>query len=96
MRGDPAQGPCSSGELGCGQHGAGYPKSAKGLYFGATATLLAWLIVLPLAGAGLFGLHLSAVQPLVSLLQHLAYGLVLAVTYDRLANHGPAAPAGPR
>jgi uncharacterized membrane protein YagU involved in acid resistance len=57
----------------------------KGLYFGATVTLLVWLIVLPLAGAGLFGAQLSILQPFVTLLQHLVYGLVLAVVYHRLA-----------
>lgn len=57
----------------------------KGLYFGFVAALLAWLIVLPLAGAGLFGLQLSAVQPIVALAQHLIYGVVLGLVYDRLA-----------
>ncbi len=59
----------------------------KGLYFGFTTTLLVWLIVLPLAGAGLFGIQLSAVQPFVALLQHLVYGVVLGVVYASLA-HG--------
>jgi uncharacterized membrane protein YagU involved in acid resistance len=57
----------------------------KGLYFGFTVTLLVWLIVMPLAGAGMFGMQLSAEQPFVSLLQHLVYGVVLAVAYHRLA-----------
>jgi len=57
----------------------------KGLYFGVMATLLVWLMVLPLAGAGMFGLQLSAVQPFVSLAEHLLYGVVLAIVYDRLA-----------
>lgn len=60
----------------------------KGLYFGFTTGLLAWLIALPLAGAGLFGMRLSAAQPLVTLVQHLVYGLVLAVTYDLLRHSG--------
>lgn len=57
----------------------------KGLYFGFTVTLLVWLIVLPVAGAGLFGMQPSMIQPFVTLLQHLVYGVVLAVVYHRLA-----------
>ena len=56
----------------------------KGAFFGAIAALLAWLIVLPLAGAGLFGLQLSAVQSLVSLGLHLVYGIVLGLAYAAL------------
>ncbi len=59
----------------------------KGLSFGAIAALLAWLIVVPLAGAGRFGLQLSAVQPLVSLVLHLVYGIVLGVVYAALKRH---------
>ncbi len=58
---------------------------SKGLYFGFIATLLVWIIVLPLAGAGLFGMQLSMLQPFVSLVQHLIYGIVLAMVYERLA-----------
>ena len=57
----------------------------KGLYFGITTTLLVWLIALPLTGAGLFGLHLSTLQPFVTLVQQLVYGVVLALVYGRLA-----------
>ena len=57
----------------------------KGISFGAIATLMVWIIVLPLAGAGLFGLQLSAVQPLVSLALHLVYGVVLGIAYAALS-----------
>ena len=56
----------------------------KGLYFGAITTLFVWFMVLPMAGAGMFGLRLSAAQPFVSLAQHLLYGVVLAVVFHRL------------
>lgn len=58
----------------------------KGLAFGVIATLLVSLMVMPLAGAGYFGMRLSIVQPLVSLLQHLVYGVVLAKVYARLSD----------
>jgi len=56
----------------------------KGLYFGLMVTLLVWFSVLPLAGAGAFGAHLSWIQPFVSLAQHLIYGIALALAFDRL------------
>ena len=58
----------------------------KGLYFGLVVAVLVWLAMLPLVGAGLFGTRLSPLQPFVSLAQHLLYGVVLAVTYDRLSS----------
>lgn len=57
---------------------------ARGLSFGAIATLLVWLMVLPLAGAGYFGMHLSAIQPVVTLFEHLVYGVILGEAYGRL------------
>lgn len=56
----------------------------KGLAFGVIAALLVWLMVMPLAGAGYFGLHLSPVQPLITLMEHLVYGVVLGAVYGRL------------
>jgi hypothetical protein len=61
----------------------------KGLYFGFVVTLLVWFAVLPLVGAGMFGLHLSMIQPLVSMAQSLLFGVVLALTYDRLTPDRP-------
>ena len=63
----------------------------NGIYFGAIAAILPWLIVLPLAGAGLFGMQLSAVQALVSLALHLVYGVVLGVSYGALSRRWGAA-----
>ena len=57
---------------------------ARGLSFGAIATLLVWLMVLPLAGAGYFGMRLSAIQPVVTLFEHLVYGVILGEAYGRL------------
>ncbi len=57
----------------------------KGLYFGLMVTLLVWFAVLPLAGAGAFGTQLSWVQPIVSLVQQVIYGVTLALTFGRLS-----------
>ncbi len=56
----------------------------KGFAFGVIAALLVWLMVMPLAGAGYFGLHLNPMQPLVTLVEHLVYGVVLGAVYGRL------------
>lgn len=56
----------------------------KGLAFGVIAALLVWLMVMPLAGAGYFGLHLSPLQPITTLIEHLLYGAVLGTVYGRL------------
>jgi hypothetical protein len=63
----------------------------KGMAFGFGASLLIFLLVMPLAGAGYFGMHLSAVQPVVTMIEHLVYGAVLGITYTRLESLFPAA-----
>ena len=56
----------------------------KGLYFGLMVTLLVWFAVLPLAGAGAFETQFELAPLLVSLVQHVIYGVALAMVYDRL------------
>ena len=41
-------------------------------------------VVMPLAGAGYFGMDLSPLQPVVTLLLHLIYGAVLGAMFERL------------
>lgn len=57
----------------------------KGMSFGVGATLFVMLMVMPLAGAGYFGMHLDLTQPLVTLAEHLIYGLILGVVYAGLS-----------
>ena len=54
---------------------------AKGLLYGFTIWLAMMLIMMPVAGAGIFALHRSAVVPAVDLVLTLIYGLLLAVIY---------------
>ena len=42
-------------------------------------------MIVPLAGAGYFGMDLSPLQPLITLLLHLAYGAVLGAVFERFA-----------
>ena len=57
----------------------------KGVSFGFGASLLIMLMIVPLAGAGYFGMDLSPLQPLITLLLHLVYGAVLGAVFERFA-----------
>jgi uncharacterized membrane protein YagU involved in acid resistance len=61
----------------------------KGAVFGVIAGLLVLLMVMPLAGAGYFGMQLSWLDPLVSMVYHVIYGVVLGVVYGLLAKRWP-------
>lgn len=57
---------------------------AKGLVFSVLAWLLMMLIPLPMAGAGLFGLHMGLMAPVMTLVLHLIWGAVLGGTFQAL------------
>lgn len=52
----------------------------------------AWFLMMvgpmPMAGAGLFGLHLGMMAAVATLMLHLVWGIVLGLTYSRL-EHQP-------
>jgi hypothetical protein len=56
----------------------------KGLIFGTAAWVLMMIVVMPMAGAGLFGLYLGLGTPIATLVLHWAYGAVLGGVYGRL------------
>jgi len=53
----------------------------KGVIFGVGAWLLMMLAVMPMAGAGVFGMNLGMVAPVMTLMLHLIYGTVLGGVY---------------
>ena len=57
----------------------------KGVVFGVAAWLAMMLFVLPMAGAGLFGLALGMMAPVMTLVLHIIFGLVLGATFQILA-----------
>lgn len=57
---------------------------AKGLVFSMFAWLLMMIIVMPMAGAGLFGMHLGLMAPVMTLVLHLIWGAVLGAVYGAL------------
>ena len=69
------------------------------LRHGVLIAFVGWLammiMLMPLAGAGLFGMTLGMMAPMMTLVLHLIFGAVLGWTYGRLAPSVPAA-AGAR
>ena len=63
------------------------PQWLRGAWFALVPLAVSWLVILPLAGAGLFGLGLGAgpIPALGEAARHLAFGLTLGVTYAALA-----------
>jgi len=57
----------------------------KGIAFGVIAGMLTMLMVMPLAGAGYFGMDLTLLDPVISLVYHLVYGVTLGGVYALLA-----------
>jgi len=56
----------------------------KGILFGLIAWLIAMIALMPLAGGGLFGLKLSLVTPILTLIAHVVYGAMLGWVYGLL------------
>lgn len=55
----------------------------KGLLFGIAAWLLMMIMVMPMAGAGFFGLNLGPMAPIMTLMLHAIFGAVLGAVYGR-------------
>ena len=55
--------------------------SVKGIVFGVGAWLLMMIVVMPMAGAGLFGMNLGIMAPIMTFILHVIYGAVLGAVY---------------
>jgi len=60
----------------------------KGVLFGVGAWLAMMLAVMPMAGAGFFGMNLGMVAPVMTLVLHVIYGAVLGGVYAALQSRG--------
>lgn len=58
----------------------------KGLVFGIAAWLAMMLLVMPMAGAGLFGASFGMMGAVMPLVLHIIFGVVLGGTYGALAS----------
>jgi len=61
--------------------------TAKAVMFSVAAWLLMQLVILPLAGAGVFGARYGIMAPVLTLALHVIYGAVLGAVYARLGGH---------
>lgn len=55
----------------------------KGMQFGAAAWLMMMVAVMPMVGAGVFGLTLGLMAPVMTLMLHLIFGAILGAVYGR-------------
>lgn len=53
----------------------------KGICFGGGAWLLMMIVMMPMAGAGFFGMKLGMMAPVMTLVLHVTYGVVLGGVY---------------
>jgi len=58
---------------------------AKGMLFGAGAWLVMMVMVMPMAGAGLFGMKLGLMAPMMTLALHLIFGAVMGLVFGNQA-----------
>ena len=63
----------------------------RGMSFGIAAWLLMMLMVMPMAGAGLFGLNMGMMAPVMTLMLHAIYGAVLGFVFSKLGSDKVAA-----
>lgn len=56
----------------------------KGISFGVAAWILMMVGVMPMAGAGFFGLNMGVMAPVMTLMLHVIYGAVLGLVFGRL------------
>ncbi|MDP3959482.1 MAG: hypothetical protein Q8Q26_05330 [Pseudorhodobacter sp.] len=57
----------------------------KGIVFGVAAWLGMMIMVMPMAGAGLFGMTMGLMAPMMTLVLHVIFGAVLGVVYHMRA-----------
>lgn len=59
----------------------GKSQVTKGIIFGIAAWLMMMIAVMPMAGAGFFGLNIGLMAPVMTLMLHVIFGAVLGKTY---------------
>ncbi len=58
---------------------------AKGIVFGIAAWLGMMIIVMPMAGAGFFGMNMGMMAPIMTLVLHIVFGAVMGAVYGARA-----------
>ncbi|PKP84976.1 MAG: hypothetical protein CVT80_05170 [Alphaproteobacteria bacterium HGW-Alphaproteobacteria-2] len=62
----------------------------KGVVFGIGAWLIMMVAMMPMAGAGFFGMQLGMMAPVMTLVMHIVFGAVLGGVYAMLLHRGSA------
>ena len=57
----------------------------KGIVFGIAAWLGMMIMIMPMAGAGLFGMNMGIMAPMMTLVLHVIFGAVLGAVYQMRA-----------
>jgi hypothetical protein len=57
----------------------------KGIAFGVVAWLGMMVMIMPMAGAGFFGMNMGLMAPMMTLLLHIVFGAVLGFVYQSRA-----------
>jgi hypothetical protein len=69
------------------------PYWLRGAIFAVGAWLVMMIVMMPMAGAGVFGLGLSMMTPMATLVMHVVFGLVLGGVYGLLGARQGVAPS---
>ncbi|GAK33422.1 hypothetical protein JCM17846_23490 [Iodidimonas nitroreducens] len=56
----------------------------KGISFSIAAWLLMMILPMPMAGAGVFGLNMGIMAPIMTFVLHVIYGLVMGAIFTKL------------
>ena len=54
----------------------------KGIVFGVAAWLGMMIMIMPMAGAGFFGMNMGVMAPVMTLVLHIVFGAVLGLVYQ--------------
>jgi hypothetical protein len=65
----------------------------RGAIFATGAWLIMMIVIMPMAGAGLFGLKIGVMAPVAALVLHWIYGAVLGSLFGAAVRHEQAQPA---
>ncbi len=57
----------------------------KGIILGIGVWVMMMVAVMPMAGAGMFGMNLGMMAPIMTLMLHVIFGAVLGGVYDKLS-----------
>ena len=78
-----------------GEHLPGDSAVAHGIGLGVIGWLIMMVVMMPMAGAGIFGMAMGIMAPVMTLILHLIFGAVLGWVYGR-STHSAAMPAQSR